>query len=69
MPREWTRVRDKVTGHHYTVASVNPDKHVPLKQDALDANGAPRPHKSRVELARPNEASPAANTDEKEKDQ
>jgi hypothetical protein len=67
----WTRVRDKVTGHHYTVATVNPEKHVVLKQDALDANGRPRRMKPRAEVARSSQATdkqPAAPT-EKEKDQ
>lgn len=47
----WTRVRDKETGHHYSVVDVL-DHHQPLKQPALDANGLPLPPKPRVESAR-----------------
>lgn len=69
MAIKWTRVRNKITGHHHTVAVVNPDKHAPLKQEALDVNGRPRTPKPRVDVTRPNEAKPAASTDEKEQDQ
>jgi hypothetical protein len=60
---EWIRVRDKETGHHYSVSVVDPDIHQELKQPALDANGSPLPPKPRVESAR----STTASADTKEK--
>lgn len=44
---DYVRVRDKSTGHHYTVlaqeAKVNADAYQVLKQDAVDHNGDPLP--------------------------
>lgn len=44
---EWVRVKDKSTGHHYSVLSTeaenNPDAYQVLKQDAVDHNGDPLP--------------------------
>lgn len=46
-PLEYVRVRDKSTGHHYSVlaaeAENHPDAYQVLKQDAVDANGDPLP--------------------------
>lgn len=41
----WTRVRDKETGHHYSVAVVDSERHEVLKQDATDRHGRPLPAK------------------------
>lgn len=47
MPHDYVRVKDKSTGHHYTVlarvAENDPDAFQVLKQDAVDANGDPLP--------------------------
>lgn len=44
---DFVRVRDKSTGHHYSVmaseAESNPDAYQVLKQDAVDTNGDPLP--------------------------
>jgi len=47
MPKpKWTRVRDKRTGHHITVAHVNAEHHEVLKDHrATDLNGRPLPPK------------------------
>lgn len=51
---EFVRVRDKDTGHHYTVSrerfDQNPDLWQELKQPALGNDGLPRPPKYRVDL-------------------
>lgn len=52
MSEEWTRVRDKETGHHYSVTYVDPERHQVLKQPATDEFGRPLPYKPRVEKAR-----------------
>lgn len=47
MPRKYVRVRDKSTGHHYSVleqeAAANPDAYQVLKQPAVNENGDPLP--------------------------
>lgn len=45
---EWTRVRDKSTGHEFSVARVNPKAHDVLDKPAVDRNGSPLPAKPRV---------------------
>lgn len=44
---EYVRVKDKSTGHHYSVlateAENNADAYTVLKQDAVDHNGDPLP--------------------------
>lgn len=44
---EYVRVKDKDTGHHYTVLAQevenNPDAYQVLKQPAVNANGDPLP--------------------------
>jgi hypothetical protein len=44
---EFVRVKDKSTGHHYTVlaaeAENNPDAYQVLKQPAVNENGDPLP--------------------------
>lgn len=44
---EYVRVKDKDTGHHYTVlaaeAEANPDAYQVLKQPAVNENGDPLP--------------------------
>lgn len=44
---EYVRVKDKSTGHHYTVlaqeAEANPDAYQVLKQPAVNENGDPLP--------------------------
>lgn len=44
---DYVRVRDKSTGHHYSVlkqeADNHPDAYQVLKQDAVNANGDPLP--------------------------
>ena len=47
---DMVRVRDKATGHHYTIraASLNPEKHEPVKSPAVDRNGYPIPPKHRL---------------------
>ena len=64
--RPWWRVRDKSTGHHYSVSVVDPEGHQILKQPALDANGSPLPPKPRVSKARSEQADSPAATKEKE---
>lgn len=43
----FVRVKDKSTGHHYTVLAqeveANPDAYLVLKQPAVDHNGDPLP--------------------------
>ena len=48
----WTRVKDKHTGHHYSVAVVNPKHHEVLKQDAVDRHGKPLPAKHNINAAK-----------------
>lgn len=47
MPPEYVRVKDKSTGHHYTVlaaeAESNPEAYQVLKQPATNVNGDPLP--------------------------
>lgn len=47
MPREYVRVKDKSTGHHYSVlaqeAESNPDAYQVLKQPAVNELGDPLP--------------------------
>lgn len=69
---EWTRVKDKVTGHHYSVTVVDPERHTVLKQPATTLDGRPLPAKPRVQVTRPDEAeqattpeAPVANPKEK----
>lgn len=71
MPREYVRVRDNETGHHYSIAKERYDQ-VPhlwteLKQDATDAAGDPLPPKYKTTVSTETEkkaAKPA--TSEKE---
>lgn len=45
----FTRVKDKKTGHEFSVLHVNPDKHEVLKdKDAEDRFGRPLPAKHNV---------------------
>ena len=53
--KTFTRVRDKATGHHYSVAHVDPSKHEVLKQPAVDANGRTLPAKPRVDVSQARE--------------
>lgn len=62
----WTRVRDKETGHHLSVVTVDPERHQVLKQPALNARGMPLPPKPRVSKARSEQADSPAATTEKE---
>ena len=50
---ELVRVRDKATGHHYSIpaASFDAERHAALKSDAVDANGYPLPPKYRIQKA------------------
>ena len=52
---EWVRVRQPETGHHITLSRVAADAAglSPLKQDAVNANGDPRPPKYRVDKGSP----------------
>ncbi|MBO0826209.1 MAG: hypothetical protein J2P24_00365 [Streptosporangiales bacterium] len=54
---EWTRVRDKDTGHEYSTRTVLPDAHQVLDKDAADAYGRPLPAKPRRDL-RGNQSTP-----------
>jgi len=50
---EWTRVKDKRTGHEYSVAHVNEDAHEVLgDKPATRRNGKPLPAKPRVRARR-----------------
>lgn len=51
--RELVRVRDKATGHHYSIpaAAFDTERHAPLKSDAVDVNGYPLPPKYRIQKA------------------
>lgn len=40
---EFTRVRDKDTGHEYSVVNVDPDAHEVIDGDAANADGVPLP--------------------------
>lgn len=52
MATEWTRVKDKSTGHEYTVAVVDPEAHDVLdKKDAVDLQGNPLPAKPKLTRA------------------
>ena len=44
----WTRVRDKSTGHEFSVVNVNTKAHEVLDKPAVDRNGSPLPAKPRV---------------------
>lgn len=64
----WTRVRDKATGHHYSVAVVDPERHEVLKQAAVDRKGKPLPAKPKVSVDKAgetNKATSAAKEDKK----
>lgn len=52
---DYVRVKDKTTGHEYTVraAHFNPDAHERLDKPALDVRGEPMAPKYRVELGEP----------------
>ena len=41
----WTRVKNKITGHHQTVAVVLPEHEVLKGHPAVNANGDPLPAK------------------------
>lgn len=45
---EWVRVKDKSTGHEYSVAVVDPDAHEVLKKDAADMYNEPLPAKPKL---------------------
>lgn len=67
---EYLRVRDKETGHHYSVTresfDANPDAWQELKQPATDSAGDPLPakHKTTVaDSATDKQAAKSANTD------
>jgi hypothetical protein len=47
VPR-FTRVKDKSTGHHYSVVHVDEDAHVVLKQPGEDKFGRPLPAKPNI---------------------
>lgn len=63
---KFTRVRDKATGHHYSVRVVDEARHQVLKRPAEDVNGRALPAKPRAESARSTTqpADTTANTDE-----
>lgn len=52
---EYVRVRDKETGHHYTVTrqrfDSNPDLWNELKQDAVNSAGDPLPAKYKTSVS------------------
>ena len=66
---EYVRVRDKETGHHYSITRERfdrtPDLWQELKQDAADAAGAPLPpkYKTTVSAETAKRAATSANTD------
>ena len=64
----WIRVKDKITGHHYTTAVVLP-QHEVLDQPAVDANGKPLPPKHNINKpkAKADGATKADAADTKEK--
>ena len=48
---EFYRVKDKTTGHEYTVRFVDPDQHEVLDKPAVDVNGDALPGKSHTSVA------------------
>lgn len=68
MPLDYVRVKDKDTGHHYSVlrqeAENNPDAYQVLKQDAVDLNGNPLP--GEIPDSSSTTAAKTANTNTKE---
>lgn len=48
---DFTRVKDKITGHEFSVRWPNPDQHDVLDKDAVDANGDPLPPKPKTSAA------------------
>lgn len=67
---EYVRVKDKETGHHYTVTreryDSSPDLWQELKQDAVDTAGAPLPPKYHTSVS--TEATKRAGTAANEKE-
>lgn len=51
---EYVRVRDKATGHEYTIpaARFDSEAHVKTDKPALDAHGEPAPTKFRTSVAK-----------------
>lgn len=62
MPKRYTRVKDKETGHEYDVLAhkVDEAKHTPLNRKAWPDVTYPRPAKPNVKSARPSRAAAQA---------
>ena len=56
MATQFVRVRDKVTGHHYStseaLAKANPDRYERIGQPAADINGRPLDPKPNIKQTR-----------------
>lgn len=65
---DFVRVRDKKTGHHYSVAVFDPAKHERLPDHpALDRNGRALPAKTNTPIAPPATAPTSAPTEANKK--
>jgi hypothetical protein len=49
---EFVRVKDKTTGHEYSVRFPDPEQHEVLKKDAVDINGDPLPGKPKTTVSK-----------------
>lgn len=47
----FTRVKDKATGHEYSIRFPDPDQHEVLDKEAVDADGNPLPPKPKTSAA------------------
>lgn len=45
---DFVRVKDKLTGHEFSVRYADPDQHEVLDKEAVDRNGDPLPDKPRT---------------------
>lgn len=67
---DFVRVRDKETGHHYSVAreryDATPDLWTELKQDATDSVGDPLPPKYKISVSSETDHKAAVSVDKKE---
>ena len=52
MAKEFKRVKDKRTGHEYSVVNVDKENHEVLDKPAVGRNGKPLPAKPMVRLPR-----------------
>lgn len=52
MAKKWVRVKDKKTGHEYSVVHVDPDKHDVIDKPAASRTGKPFGPKAKTRVGR-----------------